>query len=80
MYIWFSPVSSPELLKPKVSFLSDESDKGVFCYVNKVTKPGELVAWGPNHVGRRLEPSLPSPTSTEGKGERLNIEPIINGQ
>lgn len=59
IYLVFIPVAGTELLKP-LDFLSVESGKGVFCYVNKVTfgatpgnlSWGRLVARGTKHVIR----------------------------
>ena len=58
------PVADTELLKP-LEFPVRRKDKGVFCYVNKVTLGKHLrmglVAWGTNLVSRGLEFSVPLP-------------------
>ena len=44
IYVVFIPISGAELLKP-LKFLGEESNQGVFCYVNEVTFGGTS-GWG----------------------------------
>lgn len=76
MYLVFVPFSGTELLKLR-EFISDESDKGVFCYVNEITY-GFHLGMGPGC--QEIQPcdwrvgnfSITFLTSREGRG--LEVE------
>lgn len=65
------------------NFLSVESDRGTFCYVNEVTFGGHLkmgmVINGAKQVIRGLEISVPLPILKVGeRGRGLNQSPMAN--
>ena len=57
MHLVFASISGSEFLKP----LSDETDKSVFCFVNRSHLRMGLDARGTRHVIRGLELSVLSP-------------------
>ena len=82
LYMVFMLISGPECLKNPWNFLSDESDRVVFFYINEVTFEEHLrtglVASGANHVIRGLE-LPPTPTSGEGReAHRLTQSLMVN--
>ena len=57
MHLVFTSISGSEFLKP----LSDETDKSIFCFVNRSHLRMGLDARGTRHVIRGLELSVLSP-------------------
>ena len=84
MYLVFVLISDTEFLKP-LNFLSVESNKGVFCYVNESTFGTHLsrlqVACGANHRWLEGWNFQSRPQISGERGERdWRLSSITNGQ
>ena len=75
MHLVFVSISGSEFLK----LLSDETDKAVFCFVNRPHLRMGLDARGTKHVIRGLELSVSSPWHS-GRAEGLEDESTANSQ